>query len=135
MFDLKILGQKDLERKLAKMDTKLQSKVMKEALKTSMQPVQALAKQRAPQDKGLLRKSIRIAVRSNRRGVSAMVRTGTRKQLKIPMDAKYYYPAAHEYGTRYMPARSFLRSSLNDRKETVLGSVATQVRRILESTK
>ncbi len=135
MFDLKMLGQKDLERKLGKMDSKLQSKVMKEAMKTSMQPVQALAKQRAPHDRGLLRKSIRIAVSSKRSGVSAMVRTGTKKQLKIPMNEKYYYPTAHEYGTRYMPARSFLRSSLNDLKETVLGSVASHVRRLLESTK
>ena len=132
MFDISVLGDKKLQKKLSDLDKKVGSKVMKDAMRQSMSTVKDLAKQRAPVVTGMLRKSIRIGVKSNRKGVSAMVRTGTRKQLKISPDNPFYYPAAHEYGTRYMPARSFLRSSLGDRKNMVLSSLSGNIRRILE---
>ncbi len=120
MFDISVLGDKKLQKKLDKMDKKLRSKTMKASMKTAMEPVKELAKQRAPRDRGLLQRSIRIGTKMNRKGVSAMVRTGTRRQLKIDPSDKFYYPAAIEYGSRFMPARSFLRSALSTRREKVL---------------
>jgi HK97 gp10 family phage protein len=132
MFDISVIGNKKLEKKLSKMEKKVQSKLMKKAMKDAMKPVQELAKQRAPVLDGLLRRSIRLGVKTSRRtGISVMLRTGTRKQLKIPADAKYYYPAAHEYGTRHMPARSFLRSSLDTKKEIVLKKFSTELNKLL----
>ncbi len=115
-----MIGDKKLQKKLDKMDRKLRSKAMKASMKTAMEPVKELAKQRAPRERGLLVRSIRVATKMNRKGVSAMVRTGTRRQLKIAPGDNYYYPAAHEYGTRFMPAKSYLRASLGARKSTVL---------------
>ncbi len=137
MFDISVLGDKELQAKLLKMEKRVGAKIMKQSLKSAMEPVKNLAKIRAPQKSGRLRKSIRIGTKSNRRGVSALLRTGTRKQLKIPADAKYYYPAAIEYGAagRHLPERSFLRSSLHDRKGQVIGSVARHIRNNLESVK
>lgn len=132
MFDISVIGDKKLQKKLDKLDKKLQKKAIREAMKDAMEPVKALAKQRAPQDKGLLVRSIRIGMKTSRKGISAMVRTGTRKQLKIPADSKYYYPAALEYGSRYIKQQSFLRSSLGSKKETVLSKFSRNLRGILE---
>lgn len=131
MFDISIIGEKKLQKKLSKMEKKIQSKVMKASMKEAMKPVQELAKQRAPHATGLLKRSIRIGIKSNRKGLTAMVRTGTRKQLKIPANAKYYYPAALEYGTRHIPARSFLRSSLFSKKEVVIKKFGFELNRLL----
>ncbi|MCP5017107.1 MAG: hypothetical protein GY938_17825 [Ketobacter sp.] len=131
MFDISVIGDKKLERKLNKMEKKASSKVMRDAMKESMEPVKELAKLRAPRDKGLLIKSIRIAAKTSRRGVSAMVRTGTRKQLKISADNPFYYPAAHEYGTKYMPAKSYLRSALGDKKNMVLSDLGRSIHKML----
>ncbi len=135
MFDLTVLGDKKLQRKLNKLEKKLGSKVMRSSLKTAMEPVRDLAKRRAPVDTGLMQRSIRIGTKSNRNGVSAMVRTGTRKQLKIPEDDKYYYPAAIEYGSRLQPARSFLRASLGRLKGTVLKITGREIAKHLEYVK
>lgn len=134
MFDLSVIGEKRLQRKLASMEKRVAHKVVKDSLREAMEPVKDLAKRRAPADRGLMRRSIRTAARANKRGATALVRTGTRKQLKIPADSRYYYPAAIEYGTRTQPARSFLRAALGRLKNAVLRSVGDKIRRRLEST-
>jgi len=133
MFDLTIIGDKALERKLNAMDKKVAARNLKDALKESMEPVRDLSRRLAPTDSGLMKRSIRIGTRSNRRGIAVFVRTGTRKQLKIPADAKYYYPAAIEYGTRTMPPRPFLRRALARLKNAVINRVGDAIRRKLES--
>ncbi len=135
MFDISLVGDKKTARKLKKMDAKIARKVMREALKDAMEPVKDLAKSRAPVDQGLLRKSIRTAASVNAKRAAAFVRTGTRKQLRIPLDAKYYYPAAIEYGTRKRGARSFLRSALGALRGQVLRKTGDNIRRLLESTR
>ena len=128
----KVRGGKALDKRLMRMDKRMAGKAIKQGMKKSMEPVQALAKQRAPYKSGNLRRSIRIAVYSGKNYAGAAVRTGTRKQLKIPADAKFYYPAAFEYGTRQMRARSYLRSSLFDRRKMVLERVVKDVTHALE---
>ena len=127
-----VKGGKALDKKLKRMDKRMAGKAIKQGMKKSMEPVQTLAKQRAPYKTGNLRRSIRIAVYSGKYYAGAAVRTGTRKQLKIPADAKFYYPAAFEYGTRNMRARSYLRSSLYDRRKVVLNRVVEDVTKALE---
>lgn len=135
MFDISLTGDKRTARKLKKMDKKLARKIMRQALKDAMEPVKVLAKNRAPVDTGLLRRSIRTAASVNQKRAAAFVRTGTRKQLRIPLDADYYYPAGIEYGTRKTPARSFLRSALGNLRHSVLRKVGENIRRLLETTR
>ena len=130
-FDIRILGDKKLLAKLKKLEHRMQGKVLREAMRSSMEPVKKLAITRAPVLTGALRKSIKIAAYSRKGVIGASVRTGTRKQLKIPDNAKYYYPAAIEYGTRKTEGSSFLRSSLFDRKGQVLNNVASEIKKIL----
>lgn len=132
-LDLRLLGDKQLQRKLLKLERSAQGKAMKAAAKSAMEPVRDLAKQRVPVDTGRLQKSIRVGIARMKNKVGAVVSTGTRKQLKIKQDAKGYYPAVIEYGTKDRPAKSFLRSSLFDRRAAALGILRREIKKIVES--
>ncbi|MCP4230781.1 MAG: hypothetical protein GY771_11645, partial [bacterium] len=114
-------GDRELKAKLESMTKGIQNKAMRAALRKGMEPVASLAKQRAPVRTGRLQKSIKVASYRGKRGVlGAVVRTGTRRQLRITPENPYYYPSALEYGTKKRQGRSFLRSSLFDRKRQAL---------------
>lgn len=121
MFNLDIKGAKRLNRKLDRMGTTAGRKVVRPAMRAALVPVVQSAKAFAPVDSGRMRQSIKAFVTNSRRdGIDGRVRTGTRRQLRIPADAKYYYPAAIEFGSRRMSARSFLRRAVTARKREAL---------------
>ena len=134
-LNYRVKGAAQLKAKLDNMSRRVSGKLMTEAVKTAMEPVKNLAISRAPVDSGLLRRSIKIGVAKSRYLKGAVVRTGTRRQLNIPDDAKYYYPAALEYGTKHIVARSFLRSSLADRKSQALNILEREINRLLLTAK
>jgi len=69
---------------------------------------------------GKLKASIK-RINRTRRGISrSKIVTGGRTELGIPADAKGYYPAAIEYGSRNQAAKPFMRKALSDLKESVL---------------
>ncbi len=131
MFDLKLLGDKRLARKFNKLALRFQVKALREAGKAALRPVASLAKVRVPVASGRLRASIKVATFSEHRGrtIGAAVITGTRKQLRIAADDKYYYPFAIEYGSKQRAPNSFLRSALADKKTTALGIFQDELRR------
>ena len=133
LISLRLLGAKKLEKKLNKLENKVKSKAMRDAAKTAMAPVAILAKSRVPVDTGRLQRSIKVATFSAKRGdiIGAQVRTGTRKQLRIPEKSEYYYPAAIEYGTSTRGERSFLRSAMGDKKSAVIASFSGILAKVL----
>lgn len=129
-------GDRELKAKLESMTRGIQNKAMRAALRAGMGPVASLAKQRAPVLTGRLQKSIKIASYRGKRGiVGAVVRTGTRRQLRIMPENPYYYPAALEYGTKKRKGKSFMRSSLFDRKRQALALTQKELVKYLETFK
>lgn len=131
MFDLRLLGDKKTQRKFNKLEKRFQVKALREAGKAALRPVAALAKTRVPVASGRLKASIKVATFSEHRGrtIGAAVITGTRKQLHIAADDKYYYPFAIEYGSKKRAPDSFLRTSLADKKTTALAIFRDELRR------
>ncbi len=130
-----IEGGKKLDKKLKKMDRRVATKALKTSFKAAMEPVKAEAKRQAPRDTGALIRSIRIGVYNGKDYVGAVVKTGTRKQLKIPATAKGYYPAFIEYGYQGVRARPFLRSAFASKKRVVLKRVEDDIRKAIEGVK
>lgn len=128
-----VKGGKAVDKKLRKMDRRLASRALKAGFRAAMEPVKDEAKRRAPVKTGALRRSIRIAGYSGRGYIGAVVRTGTRKQLKIPANARFYYPAAIEYGVKGVSPRPFLRSALHAKRKVVLNRVVKDVRDAIEN--
>lgn len=122
-MDISILGDKKLQRKLKRMDTQLQKKIVRKSMQDAMKPVKSAAKAYAPVDRGLLKRSIRTKSKSKRGTIRVSITTGTRDQLGIPATAKGYYPAAIEYGTRKQPAKPYMRRALTNKKTTILDDV------------
>ena len=135
LVSITIKGGKKLDNKLKKMDRRVATKVLKTSFKAAMEPVKAEAKRRAPRDTGALIRSIRIGVYNGKDYVGAVVKTGTRKQLKIPANAKSYYPAFIEYGSQGERARPYLRSALFKKRKVVLKRVSDDIRKALETVK
>ncbi len=135
LVSITIEGGKKLDKKLNAMDRRVATKVLKKSFKAAMEPVKAEAKRLVPVDTGALRRSIRIATYKGKDYVGAVVRTGTRKQLKIPANAKSYYPAFIEYGSQGERARPYLRSALFKKRKVVLNRVSDDIRKALETVK
>lgn len=129
-------GDRELKAKLESMSRGMQGKALRDAIRKGIEPVRKLAAQRAPVRTGRLQKSIKVASYRGRRGVlGASVRTGTRRQLRITPEDPYYYPAAHEYGSKTQRAKSFMRSSMFDRKRQALAMTEKEIVKFLLSYK
>lgn len=133
-IDLRILGDRALSKKINKLELSVGKKIVRDASKEAMEPVATMARLRAPYKTGRLKASIKVITYSARRGrvTGAQVKTGSRFNLKIPATAKFYYPAAHEYGTRTQPEKSFMRSSLNDLRSSVIFRLSKLIKKGIE---
>jgi len=133
-LDLKFIGERRLQKKFKKLPRNVQNQIFKVSAKKALEPVRDLAIQRAPLRTGRTRRHIKIGVHRSNRGftVGGEVRTGTRKQMGIAATSKFYYPAAFEYGTNKMAARSFLRSAMADRRRVVIRILTAELRALLK---
>ena len=119
-IDISIVGDKKLQRKLSRIALAAQRKIVRQSINRAMLPVRDRARQYVPVDTGRLKASIKRVSRT-RRGVSASrIITGGKAELGIPVNAKGYYPAAIEYGSRHQPAQSFLRRAMTELKNSTL---------------
>lgn len=131
-IDISFLGDKQLQAKLKRLAIQSQRKILRTAMRKAMKPVKERAQALVPVDSGALRNSIRQKSRT-KRGISrAFVSTGTRQELGIPSDAKGYYPAVIEYGTRTRPAKPYLRRALQEKRTSVLSELAADIGQAIE---
>lgn len=139
-FDISILGDKELVKRLRKLEFKTERKYVKKAMRESMRNVLRRSKAMAPVRTGALRKGIKLRAGKTRYGVHRMVvRTGTRKEMGLPeydpdgsAAARFYYPAHIELGTGKTRAIPFLRKPLESSRAVV---VATFKRVLWEQTR
>ena len=128
-IDISFTGDKKLQRKLARVVVQTQRKIVRASMRKAMKVVKDRAQALVPVDTGKLRNSIRQMSRT-KRGISrAYVATGTREELGIPPDAKGFYPAVIEYGTRERPAHSYLRRAMEEKRTEVIRKAADEIGR------
>jgi HK97 gp10 family phage protein len=118
--DISVVGDKELQKKLKRLDIKLQKKIVRNAISRAILPVKHKAKSLVPVESGLLKKSIKRKTGVKKGVARARIVTGTRIELGIPIDAKGYYPAAIEYGTQHQPAKSYMRAAITALRSQVL---------------
>ncbi len=136
IVDISILGDKQLQRKLRRLATQVQKKIVKKALREAGRPVLAAAQQKAPVGKsGRLKKSLKLRARKQRRGEFGVeIRTGTRTELGIAADASGFYPMSIEYGFTHarsgqkVPAQSFLRAAIDENARKAKTIIISEVR-------
>lgn len=115
-------AQKDVFEMLKELGTerKLKSAV-RAGLKKAIKPVLADAIANAPVLTGKLRASLKAVVVSGRRSRRGLyiqkVVTGTREELGIDKDSKWYYPAIVHAGHDRAEARPFMREAADANRE------------------
>ena|SRR3990167_5903813 len=128
-LDIKMLGEKELQARLKKIEIKMQRKIVKGAMKKAARPVLALAKILVPVKTGRLRDSLRIRQWTGKGGVfGTAIETGTRRDLGIPGWEKHFYPVVVEY-----KHQSFLRRAIDDDRELIVSIIAREIRAGIES--
>ena len=132
-IDIKVLGDKELTRKLKRLEIKAGRKVVRTAIRETMKEiVLPAAKAKVPVDKGLLRKGLKVkAAKAKRGSFGSHVVTPTREKLNIDPSERGYYPAVLEYGAsgRQIPARPFLRPAMDNNKTKVLRQLGRDIGR------
>ncbi len=126
-IDISLMGDRKLQRKLKRLPIVVQRKIVRHALREAARPVLATAKALVPVDTGRLKKSLKIRSAGKRGQAGIVVRTGTRAELGIPEDAKYFYPAALEFGHGNVPAYPFLRPALDQNRPRALKIIAREL--------
>ena len=132
-IDISITGDRRLAKKFKKMQKVVQGRIMKAAAKKALEPVHRLAVAMAPLgETGRTKKWIKIGVAKGKRWqVGAEVRTGTAKQMGLLSSADYYYPAAHEFGTKHLKQRSFMETAMDERRKLALRILTGEIKRLM----
>ncbi|NIO43785.1 MAG: hypothetical protein GTO41_28685 [Burkholderiales bacterium] len=139
MFELKMLGDKDLSRKLSHLANKGQRKVVGKAMRNSGQRIKtkvllALSGQILQERTGRLVNALEMQkLRSRTLRSKQMYIVGlplpTRAALRIPVDHKWYYPAALEYGSakRNIPAFAPFRRTVDANRDAELSRIGEDI--------
>lgn len=98
-FDISLLGDVELERKLQALPEKLERKVIRQAIRKGGQPILRDARANANKLTGAMARSIKLRAMKRKKGrIGVRIQTGTRLELGIRADDPYYYPAIVEFG-------------------------------------
>lgn len=121
-----LLGDKELRRALEGLPDNIRNKALRQALREEMKPVLDDAQQNAADTSQRLARTMRLRALKLRRstGIGVKVETGTREELGIPADDRYYWPAAIELGTEFIRPRAYMRRALAKHKSNMLNRVA-----------
>jgi len=145
----KITGLKELERQLLKLEKKVSGKVLRNAARTALRPMQKAAKRNAPKSTttylrwtrkgsypvwtkpGALRKSIRLSARLNKRGVGKTAVTA-----KVSAGSKdAFYAHMVERGTVKMPAQPFMMPAFAGHKRESLDLFSKDLKKRIDEVK
>jgi len=128
MSDL-VTGDKQLERKLARLPDRVLNRVVRRASAKAMIPVSRSAKANAPRETGLLAKSIGRKTKVFKSGGTVQTVVGPRlgfKQMvtlpngKTMLRNPFKYAHLVEFGTRHSAAKPFMRPALESNKGAII---------------
>lgn len=125
-FDISLLGDEALKKAFRELSVIDQRGAFRKSMRVAFKPVLSSAKSNAPVSSGNLKKHLKLrAVKRNRRIAGVVVRTGTREEMGIPANAKWYYPAHVELGHSNVAPVPYLRNAFDSNKDRVWRDFST----------
>lgn len=131
--DISMIGDKELERALGRLDEAMQWKIVKAALRNCAKRLVPKIAAVTPVHTGRLRAAMAIAkvrvVSSKKDATRLGIAMPTREELAISEDAPGYYPYAIEYGTndgRIAPRR-FIRNTVDANQEAEYAAIGGDI--------
>ena len=128
---IEIKGISDLQKALNKLPAEMQKTVEVSALRDGGKQILAAAKSKCPTgDNGLLKKSLGVTVRKNKRGAMRgkyTARIGARSGFAITKGNKRIDPSKYshlvELGTSHSAAKPFIRPAIEAASDKVVGAL------------
>ena len=131
--DIRVFGDKDLQKQLKKLPDRLQNRILKQAIKKGAKITLQRTKTIVPKETGRLSESLKVKpIKRSRVKIGYQVLTGTREELGIPAGKKGYYPMAIETGTKNRPAKPYMRPALDQTENQVLGVIKGAIKSKLD---
>lgn len=135
IVDIKMLGDKELERQLAKLPEASQKKPVRSAMRGSNNRLKKAIVAAAPVATGKLKAAlVATKVKSGRRSRSYLQSIWPlprRELLGIPQDTtekkQGYYPTAVEYGTKTCPPQSYVRATVNAMHDAEVAKISDDI--------
>jgi HK97 gp10 family phage protein len=140
MITAKFDGLKEIEKRLKELPEKIQGKVLRTATMAGGRLIAKEIKRRVPTATGNLKRSIRtVNLRNKGRKSRAEVAVGVqrivkpRKSRKNPNRQQRYTDVFYwrflEFGTKHIPAKSFIRSSFEDKKRDAVEEIRSRLKK------
>lgn len=121
-ISMKEVGSRRLLRKFGRLPNKIRKKAIRTALRDTAKVVAKNAKRDAPRDTGHLARIIKVrAMKRSRRSFGILVKT-------FITDAKKFYGAFQEFGTKQQPGQAFLRPALRAERDDLIRNLRTRIR-------
>ena len=123
-MQMKVLGLKELDRKLARLEGKAAKKIVRKAVRSGAKLIHAEAKRLVPVDEGEIKTSIKVRAGKSKRG---------RKEININVIAGTDHAGAVEFGTDVMEAQPFMRPAADNKGRAAVAVIATEIGRGIEA--
>lgn len=106
-IDIRIFGDKKLTRKFTQFERKFQRDFVRKGLRAAGKVIEREWKAQTPVDTGHYKRGLKVrAMKRSRTRIGYMVISPTRRELGIPDDAEFYYPAVIEFGGQTKDGRT-----------------------------
>lgn len=139
--NIKLTGDKELQKNLKKLTFALQKKITRKALRAAAKPVLAAAKAAVPTVTGkrtqIIKRKLKIkALKRSRRSIGVQIVTPTVEELGLneSESSNYNYIVAIELGTSDTPANPFLRNSLETHRASSTAIAASEIKKGIATT-
>ncbi len=130
---VKVEGLADLNRRLTQLPKAIQGRPLRTAVAAGGRVIQQEAKARVPVDTGLVRDRIRVmSMRQEQRNARAEVVVGVRRVEKNTRRTDPFYWRFIEFGTRFKPARPFLRPALENKRTEAVDAIRERLAKRIE---
>lgn len=126
---IQIRGGEELAAALESLGPAMEKKILRSAMREAAKPMLADAKRRAPVLTGAMRKSLKIKAMKRRSNGQVGVVIATEKGF---FKGETFYGAFHEFGTKKMPARPFIRPAFEANKAQAIRIVGEAIKIGLE---
>lgn len=118
-----------LEKRLADIADKLAKKVLRTAARKAMNPVRKEARDKAPEESGLLDKNFALLTRV--KGSEVIAKVGIKGGAEENDTTPFYFRFL-ELGTKTIPAKPFLLPALENNAESILQTVVDELKNALD---
>lgn len=137
---VKVEGLADLNRRLTELPKAIQGRPLRTAVAAGGRVIQQEAKARVPVDTGLVRDRIRVmSMRQEQRNARAEVVVGVRRVGKVSKKVQKnrrrtdpFYWRFIEFGTKFKPARPFLRPALENKRTEAVEAIRERLAKRIE---